>query len=134
MIRCTNPPPLPTAHHTGCCCGDWHTHPTTPAWQTVTMADLLQLALLAGVAYFLAMSAAHFTSFKVPVLFIYYDTPFYEYQDKIISFCAFTYVGRCTCMHSPCTATCSAACVCARDVCARAVCVHVCEGWGKGGT
>lgn len=52
---------------------------------------LLRVGLLAGVAYFLAMAAAHFTSFKVPILFIYYDTPFYSYQDKIISFCAVVY-------------------------------------------
>jgi hypothetical protein len=54
---------------------------------------LLKLALLAGVGYFCAMAAAHWASFKVPVLFIYFDVPFYEYQDKIISFCAFTCVS-----------------------------------------
>ena len=37
------------------------------------------------------MSVAHFFGLKYPLLFIYYDVPFYEYQDKIISFCAFTY-------------------------------------------
>ncbi len=52
---------------------------------------LLKWSLLAGVAYFLCMAIAHFFSFKVPVLFIYYDVPFYAYQDKIISFCAVTY-------------------------------------------
>jgi hypothetical protein len=29
----------------------------------------------------------------VPVLFIYYDTPFYAYQDKIISFAVFAYIA-----------------------------------------
>ena len=52
---------------------------------------LLSLALYANVGYFVAMSAAHWVGFKVPVLFIYFDTPFHAYQDKIISFCAGTY-------------------------------------------
>jgi hypothetical protein len=52
---------------------------------------LLSLALYANVGYFVAMSAAHWLGFKVPVLFIYFDTPFHAYQDKIISFCAGTY-------------------------------------------
>ena len=52
---------------------------------------LLRTALLAGTGYFVCMSVAHFFSVKFPVLFIYYDTPFYAYQDKIISFCAFVY-------------------------------------------
>ena len=54
-------------------------------------SGLLFLLLNANVAYFLAMSVAHWVGFKVPILFIYYDTPFYAYQDKIISFCAATY-------------------------------------------
>ena len=52
---------------------------------------LLQIFLAINVAYFCAMSLAHFFSFKYPILFIYYNTDFYEYQDKIISFCAATY-------------------------------------------
>ena len=52
---------------------------------------LLSGLLLAGTAYFIAMATAHFFGWKYPLLFIYYDTPYYEYQDKIISFCAFTY-------------------------------------------
>lgn len=51
----------------------------------------LRTALLAGVAYFCCMAAAHFTGLKWPVLFVYYDTPFYAYQDKIISFSVVTY-------------------------------------------
>lgn len=53
---------------------------------------LLRAALLAGVAYFVCMSGAHFFGFKQPVLFVYYDTPYYAYQDKIIAFCCATYV------------------------------------------
>lgn len=52
---------------------------------------LLLLVLNANVIYFVAMSVAHWTGLKLPILFIYYDTPFYAYQDKVISFCAATY-------------------------------------------
>jgi hypothetical protein len=52
---------------------------------------VLKYSLLAGVIYFCSMAIAHFFSFKVPILFIYYDVPYYAYQDKIISFCALTY-------------------------------------------
>uniref|UniRef100_A0A0G4I6N2 Uncharacterized protein n=1 Tax=Chromera velia CCMP2878 TaxID=1169474 RepID=A0A0G4I6N2_9ALVE len=51
----------------------------------------LRLALQLGVLYFCCMAAAHFTSFKKPVLFVYYDVPFYAYQDKIISFAVISY-------------------------------------------
>lgn len=54
---------------------------------------ITQIAFLAGVAYFCCMAAAHFFGLKVPVLFIYYDTPFYAYQDKIISFAVFAYIA-----------------------------------------
>jgi hypothetical protein len=37
------------------------------------------------------MAIAHFFGIKLPVLFVYYDTPYYAYQDKIISFCVVTY-------------------------------------------
>lgn len=53
--------------------------------------SILKVCLLAGVAYFCCMSAAHFIGFKVPLLFIYFDVPSNHYQDMIISFCAFTY-------------------------------------------
>lgn len=46
----------------------------------------LKYLLMAGCIYFCFMALAHFFSIKVPILFIYYDTPFYAYQDKIISF------------------------------------------------
>ena len=50
-------------------------------------------AFLAGVAYFCCMAIAHFFGIKVPVLFVYYDTPFYAYQDKIISFAVCAYIA-----------------------------------------
>jgi len=50
-------------------------------------------AFLAGVVYFAAMAVAHFFGIKVPVLFVYYDTPFYAYQDKIIAFAVVAYMG-----------------------------------------
>jgi len=52
---------------------------------------VLKYSLLAGVAYFCCMAVAHFFGVKVPILFVYYDTPFYAYQDKIIAFAVVTY-------------------------------------------
>lgn len=57
------------------------------------MPKLLRLGLLATVGYFVCMAIAHFFGIKVPVLFVYWDTPFYAYQDKIISFAVFAYIG-----------------------------------------
>ncbi|MEG3617031.1 hypothetical protein V5T82_01060 [Magnetovibrio sp. PR-2] len=54
---------------------------------------LLRYALLAGVAYFCCMAVAHFFGIKAPLLFVYYDTPFYAYQDKIIAFAVVAYIG-----------------------------------------
>lgn len=54
---------------------------------------LLRYSLLAGCVYFILMSLAHFFGLKVPVLFIYYDVPYYAYQDMIISFAVLAYVG-----------------------------------------
>ncbi|MEO1047952.1 MAG: hypothetical protein AAFW59_06450, partial [Pseudomonadota bacterium] len=54
---------------------------------------LLRGLLLICVVFFIAMGTAHFTGFKVPLLFIYYDTPFYAYQDRIIAFTLVTYVA-----------------------------------------
>ncbi|MET0006114.1 MAG: hypothetical protein ABW087_21150 [Candidatus Thiodiazotropha sp.] len=54
---------------------------------------LTKYAFLAGVAYFCCMATAHFFGIKVPVLFVYYDTPFYAYQDKIISFAVCAYIA-----------------------------------------
>jgi len=56
-------------------------------------STLTRIALLAGVVYFCCMALAHFFSFKVPVLFVYYDTPFHAYQDKIISFAVIAYAA-----------------------------------------
>ena len=53
----------------------------------------LRWSLLAGVAYFCAMALAHFFGLKQPMLFVYYDTPYYAYQDKIISFAVLAYAG-----------------------------------------
>lgn len=57
------------------------------------MPNLLRLGLLAGVLYFCCMAIAHFFGLKLPILFVYWDTPFYAYQDKIISFSVVSYVG-----------------------------------------
>lgn len=53
---------------------------------------LLRLALWAGAAYFCCMAVAHFFGLKYPLLFVYYDVPFYAYQDKIISFAVVAYI------------------------------------------
>eukprot|EP01135_Chromosphaera_perkinsii_P011951 Nk52_evm4s2542 gene=Nk52_evmTU4s2542 len=39
------------------------------------------------------MSVAHFYSLKYPFLFVFYNTPFYRYQDRIISFTLLTYAA-----------------------------------------
>ena len=54
---------------------------------------LTEYAFKAGAAYFICMAIAHFFGVKVPVLFVYYDTSFYAYQDKIISFAVCAYVA-----------------------------------------
>ena len=56
-------------------------------------STLTRSAFLAGVAYFCCIAVAHFFGIKVPILFIYYDTPFYAYQDKIISFAVCAYIA-----------------------------------------
>lgn len=56
-------------------------------------SQLTKYAFLAGAAYFCCIATAHFFSFKVPILFVYYDTPFYAYQDKIISFAVCAYIA-----------------------------------------
>ncbi|MBS8227597.1 hypothetical protein [Vannielia litorea] len=57
------------------------------------MPQTLRFGLLALVAYFVCMAIAHFFGLKVPILFVYYDTPYYAYQDRIISFAVLSYVG-----------------------------------------
>lgn len=39
------------------------------------------------------MAVAHYFSIKQPLLFVYYDTPFYAYQDKIIAFAVVAYAA-----------------------------------------
>ena len=56
-------------------------------------SQITKYAFLSGAAYFCCMATAHFFSFKVPILFVYYDTPFYAYQDKIISFAVCAYIA-----------------------------------------
>ena len=55
--------------------------------------NLTKYAFLAGAVYFCCMAVAHFFSVKLPILFVYYDTPFYAYQDKIISFAVCAYIA-----------------------------------------
>uniref|UniRef100_A0A6U2CFA9 Uncharacterized protein n=1 Tax=Pseudictyota dubia TaxID=2749911 RepID=A0A6U2CFA9_9STRA len=40
---------------------------------------------------FASMGVAHWFSIKSDIFFVYHDTPFYAYQDKIIAFCLCTY-------------------------------------------
>lgn len=56
-------------------------------------SPLLRLLLLVCVAFFACMGAAHFVGLKWPILFVYWDTPFYAYQDKIIAFTLITYMA-----------------------------------------
>lgn len=56
-------------------------------------SQLTKIAFLSGAAYFCCMAIAHFFTIKVPILFVYYDTPFYAYQDKIISFAVCAYIA-----------------------------------------
>lgn len=56
-------------------------------------STITKYAFLAGAAYFVCMAVAHYFSFKAPLLFVYYDTPFYAYQDKIIAFAVSAYIG-----------------------------------------
>ena len=55
------------------------------------LQPLLRYSLLLGVVLFCTMAAAHFFGLKYPLLFVYFDTPFYAYQDKIIAFTLVTY-------------------------------------------
>ena len=56
-------------------------------------SPMLKYSLLAGVVYFCCMAVAHFFGLKQPLLFVYYDTPFYAYQDKITSFAVVAYIA-----------------------------------------
>lgn len=50
---------------------------------------ILKVSLLAGGAFALAVSVAHFFGMKIPFLYVYFDVPSNAYQDKLISFTAF---------------------------------------------
>ena len=54
-----------------------------------TNEKILKILLIMGGIYFLLVSVVHLVGWKIPGLFIYYNVPSYEYQDKIISFLAF---------------------------------------------
>ena len=56
-------------------------------------SQLTKYSFWAGTAYFCCMAVAHYFGIKVPVLFVYYDTPFYAYQDKIIAFAVCAYIA-----------------------------------------
>ncbi|NET55958.1 MAG: hypothetical protein F6K47_07250 [Symploca sp. SIO2E6] len=57
------------------------------------MKQLSKILFLMNGIYFVCMAVAHFFSLKYPILFIYYNVPFYAYQDKIISFAVVAYVA-----------------------------------------
>ena len=48
-------------------------------------SKLLRGLLLLVSAFFLTMATAHFLGLKYPLLFVYFDTPYYAYQDRIIA-------------------------------------------------
>ena len=50
---------------------------------------MLKWLLLIGGIYFLSVAVAHMLGVKIPLLFIYFNVPSYEYQNKIISFLSF---------------------------------------------
>lgn len=56
-------------------------------------SPILKYSLLLGVVYFCCMAIAHYFGIKQPLLFVYYDTPFFAYQDKIISFAVVAYIA-----------------------------------------
>ena len=56
-------------------------------------SGMLRVLLFVCVLFFLCMGTAHFIGLKWPVLFVYFDTPFYAYQDRIISFTLVTYAA-----------------------------------------
>lgn len=56
-------------------------------------SKLLKFSLLFGCLYFVCMAVAHFFGIKVPILFVYFDTEYFAYQDKIISFAVTAYIA-----------------------------------------
>jgi hypothetical protein len=56
-------------------------------------SSILKYSFFAGCAYFFCIAFAHFFGLKIPGLYFYYDGPFYEYRDKLISFTIVAYIG-----------------------------------------
>ena len=56
-------------------------------------SKLTRASFLFGCFYFACMSIAHFFGIKVPILFVYFDTEYFAYQDKIISFAVTAYIA-----------------------------------------
>ena len=54
-----------------------------------TEITILKWSLFSGGIYFILISIVHLLGVKVPGLYIYFNVPSYDYQDKIISFLAF---------------------------------------------
>ena len=50
---------------------------------------LMKWSLLGGGIYFMLICVVHLTGVKVPGLYIYFNIPSYDYQDKIIAFLTF---------------------------------------------
>jgi len=48
-------------------------------------SKILGLSILAGSIYFSLVAAAHLSGLKIPGLFIYFELPSYEFQDKIVA-------------------------------------------------
>ena len=51
--------------------------------------NILRNLILAGSIYFAVVAVVHQIGIKIPLLYIYFDVPSTEYQDRIISFLAF---------------------------------------------
>ena len=54
-----------------------------------TEITILKWSLFSGGIYFILISIVHIFGIKVSGLYIYFNVPSYDYQDKIISFLAF---------------------------------------------
>ena len=50
-----------------------------------TNINILKWLLLTGAIYFSLVAIAHMTGVKIPGLFVYFNVPSYEFQDKIVA-------------------------------------------------
>ena len=50
---------------------------------------ILKWSLIGGGIYFILIGVVHILGLKLPGLYIYYNLPSYDFQDKIVSFLAF---------------------------------------------